>query len=96
MSDKQYTEVLQKIERLKSSGMGNPKWRFHFPHGEVRDSVANAGFAYAVDTSWEGKSVTYDVNKNGDVTNMKVAGMGERLDHPGSVPWTHKSFGKGH
>jgi hypothetical protein len=69
------SKIILRIDRERNSGSGNPRFRFTFTDGTMAKSSPNAGWAYAVGNRWlrEGSSVSIELNKRGDITNVREA-----------------------
>lgn len=68
----QFTQVstLAKLERLANSRNGNPRFKVTLANGQSGKTKTDAGFAYAICDSWQGKTVRaeYRVTKSGNLS----------------------------
>lgn len=59
------TILIQKIERLPNSSVGNPQWAFHTAFG-VYKTWPNAMCAYEVNYNWSGyQNIKYEQTSKG-------------------------------
>jgi hypothetical protein len=67
----QFTQVstLAKLERLNNSRNGNPRFKVTLANGQSGKTKTDAGFAYAICDSWQGKlaRAEYRVTNSGNL-----------------------------
>ena len=67
-----FTQVstLAKLERLANSRNGNPRFKITLANGQSGKTKTDAGFAYAICDSWQGKTVRaeYHVTQSGNLS----------------------------
>lgn len=63
---------IERIERLRSSHYGNPRFRFTFTDGEMLTSMSDAAFCYAVGNPGmrEGSTVVMGLTRAGRIRTM--------------------------
>jgi hypothetical protein len=64
--------TISRIERLKNSVNGNPRFRIGFDDGSTAHSQSDASFGYAVGNPGmrEGDAVTVEFSRAGKITHM--------------------------
>jgi hypothetical protein len=71
-----FTQVstLAKLERLANSRNGNPRFKVTLANGRYGKTDTDAGFAYAICDSWQGKRVraVYRVTPSGNIAIMDL------------------------
>ena len=67
----QFTQflTLAKLERLTNSRNGNPRFKVTLGNGQSGKTKTDAGFAYAICDSWQGKTIKaeYHVTQTGNL-----------------------------
>ncbi len=69
--------TLAKLERMRNSRNGNPRFKMTFDNGLSGQTSADDGQAYAVTDSWVGKPVKFDWSmprKNAIISNFELVG----------------------
>lgn len=72
--------TISRIERLKNSAHGNPRFRFHFDDATSANLQSNSAFGYEVGNPGfrEGDTVQVSLSRAGTVEYMRTAGEAAR------------------
>lgn len=73
-----YTGTLLDATKGRTSKMGNPSWHLYItcderPQQRVYRTSANISDAYAIDRSWEGRTVLFTVTQAGRIATIRLA-----------------------
>lgn len=66
------TGILQRLTRLDSTYVGNPRWRVRIENKGVWLTQADAAFVFDIDPSHLGQVVTLELNEHGRITAYQV------------------------
>lgn len=62
--------VVARIERLKNSASGNPRFAIHLTDGRMFKTAHDSGIAFYVSEGWAGRHFTFTLD-NGQIVNME-------------------------
>lgn len=67
------TKTIERLERLRLSVNGNPRFRVTFTDGSVADTMSDAGFAYGLENrEYRNTPVVVTYTRNGKIRDVSL------------------------